>query len=82
MPSQRVQSLWGKDSEKPDFGYPYDPGDGRENLQAGSDVRRVLRGGAFRDEAGLVRCACRLGDGPGGRWGRGGFRVVASPVPL
>jgi formylglycine-generating enzyme required for sulfatase activity len=27
--------------------YPYDPDDGRENLEAGDDVRRVLRGGAF-----------------------------------
>ncbi len=82
MPSQRVQSLWGKDSEKPDFGYPYDPGDGRENLQAGSDVRRVLRGGAFYDGARPVRCACRGRLNPDSHWDDGGFRVVASPVPL
>ncbi|MGD2178679.1 MAG: SUMF1/EgtB/PvdO family nonheme iron enzyme, partial [Anaerolineae bacterium] len=28
-------------------GYPYDPEDGRENLEGGRDAPRVLRGGAF-----------------------------------
>jgi formylglycine-generating enzyme required for sulfatase activity len=40
-------SLWGKDWEKPHFGYPYFAGDGREDLAAGADVRRVSRGGSF-----------------------------------
>ena len=31
-------SLWGKSGDKPDFGYPYHPGDGRENQAAPSDV--------------------------------------------
>ena len=46
----------------------------------GTDIR-VLRGGAFLDNAGLMRCASRIGDYPFGlrRW-RYGFRVVASPV--
>ena len=39
-----TRSLWGKDVQKPDFGYPYVPGDGRERLDAGNDVLRVLRG--------------------------------------
>ncbi len=29
-------SLWGKDVSKPQFGYPYKPTDGREDLQANS----------------------------------------------
>ena len=59
--------------------YPYDPLDGRENLEAGDRVGRVLRGGAFRNNVRYIRCACRGGDYPDLRdWNRG-FRVVAAP---
>ena len=78
-----TRSLWGKDLDKPDFGYPYDPEDGREDLEAGSDVRRVLRGGAFVCGARDARCAYRYYGGyPNSHWDNSGFRVVASPVPL
>ena len=40
--------------------YPYDPRDGRERLDAGDDVARVLRGGSFDDGARVVRCGLRL----------------------
>jgi formylglycine-generating enzyme required for sulfatase activity/energy-coupling factor transporter ATP-binding protein EcfA2 len=39
--------------------YPYDPGDGREDR--GAEGARVVRGGAFNDLAGYVRCAFRDG---------------------
>ena len=42
--------------------------------------RRVLRGGAFYDNAGGVRCASRRRHNPNGRSGHIGFRVVASPI--
>jgi formylglycine-generating enzyme required for sulfatase activity len=61
-------------------GYPYDPGDGREDLE--SQGRRVLRGGAFSNEAWFVRCACRFRDFPHYRGRNRGFRVVASPIHL
>jgi formylglycine-generating enzyme required for sulfatase activity len=78
-----TRSLWGKDWGKPDFGYPYDPADGRENLEAGNDALRVLRGGSFPSGAWLVRCASRPGHLPLSRGGNLGFRViVASPVHL
>jgi len=78
-----TRSLLGKGRAKPDFGYPYDPGDGREDLKAASEVRRVLRGGAFGSVARRVRCACRFRCHPYRRWHYvRGFRVVASPVPL
>jgi formylglycine-generating enzyme required for sulfatase activity len=77
-----TRSLWGTDFKKPEFGYPYDPGDGRENLEAESGVLRVLRGGAFYNGAGLVCCAYRDMCDPYGRYGDYGFRVVASPVHL
>ncbi|MGH8615753.1 MAG: formylglycine-generating enzyme family protein, partial [Gammaproteobacteria bacterium] len=44
-----TRSLWGKDWEKPDFAYPYDPNDPqREDLDARNNVPRVLRGGSWR----------------------------------
>jgi len=42
-----TRSLWGSDLGKPDFRYPYQPTDGREDPAAANDVRRVLRGGSF-----------------------------------
>jgi formylglycine-generating enzyme required for sulfatase activity len=59
-------------------GYPYDPEDGREDLEA--EGRRVLRGGAFSYGASYVRCACRHWYDPLIRGRFDGFRVVASPV--
>ncbi len=54
-----TRSLWGKDLEKPDYGYPYDPQDGRENLGADASILRVVRGGAFHDASRNLRCADR-----------------------
>jgi formylglycine-generating enzyme required for sulfatase activity len=50
-------SKWGREREKPTFGYPYDPHDGREALD-GAEFR-VLRGGSFYDGAGWCRAAAR-----------------------
>lgn len=55
-------------------GYRYQPDDGREDLTATDP--RVVRGGAFDDDQGGVRCAYRLRVNPGGRDGYLGFRVV------
>jgi len=57
--------------------YPYKADDGRER-QEGGDVR-VLRGGSWFKDAGLMRCAHRTGRIPSGRDDHGGFRVVLSP---
>lgn len=70
-------SLWGKDFSKPEFGYPYDAQDGRENLAAGDEVLRVVRGGAFRHNRGYVRCAVRYRNSPYSDWNYNGFRVVS-----
>ncbi|MDS4022048.1 MAG: SUMF1/EgtB/PvdO family nonheme iron enzyme [Candidatus Competibacter sp.] len=78
-----TRSLWGEDFSKPEFAYPYDPDDPkRENLAAGNDVLRVLRGGSWdlaRDDA---RCAYRLRYRPGDRFGLSGFRVVLCSAPV
>jgi formylglycine-generating enzyme required for sulfatase activity len=70
-----TSSLWGQDVNKPDFGYPYDPKDGREDPAAGG--RRVVRGGSFVSDPGRVRAACRFGGGAGLRDFDVGFRVLA-----
>ena len=41
---------------------------------------RVLRGGAFDNDARYVRCASRYGNVPNYRYRYYGFRVVASPI--
>ncbi len=75
-----TRSLWGKDWEKPDFGYPYDPADGRENLDASRDARRVVRGGSFFLNRRFARAAVRDGSVPlNGVWNHG-IRVVVVPV--
>jgi formylglycine-generating enzyme required for sulfatase activity len=74
-----THSLWGKDWQKPDYTYPYRPDDGRENGSADRDVLRVLRGGAFSDDAVNLRCAARDRYDPGDRYGFIGFRIVLAP---
>ncbi len=72
-----TSNLWGKDVSTPEFGYPYDPKDGRENLSAPDTVLRVLRGGSFGDVLQDVRCAFRYWDYPDSPGGDVGFRVVS-----
>jgi formylglycine-generating enzyme required for sulfatase activity len=77
-----TQSAWGRDWNKPEFGYPYTPLDGRENLRVSDDMRRVLRGGAHYSHAWFLRCAYRGGDHPLVCGGSVGFRIVALPRPF
>jgi formylglycine-generating enzyme required for sulfatase activity len=71
-----TSSLWGEDWQKPSFKYPYNPVDGREDLDAPGSVPRVLRGGAFNVDRRYVRCAYRVRCYPGSFDRDGGFRVV------
>ncbi|MES9904116.1 MAG: SUMF1/EgtB/PvdO family nonheme iron enzyme [Sedimenticola sp.] len=78
-----TRSLWGTGWKKPEFAYPYDPGNSqRENLDAGSEVRRVVRGGSWHDLRGDARCAYRSRIRPGGRSSNLGFRVVLRSPPV
>jgi formylglycine-generating enzyme required for sulfatase activity len=74
-----TSSLWGRDWKRPDYQYPYEATDGRENLVAGRDVYRVLRGGAFFSDRVDLRCACRTRHTPDGCYRSFGFRVVIHP---
>jgi iron(II)-dependent oxidoreductase len=83
---ERTISLWGESYLRPDFKYPYNPTDGRENLDAGDEVLRVVRGGSWSYLRDWVRCAFRFGLAPLGgdlpflAWGSLGFRIVVSPI--
>jgi formylglycine-generating enzyme required for sulfatase activity len=61
--------------------YPYQPDDGREDLQSTGEEPRVLRGGAFYGHPQHVRCAVR--DDLYARGARHfvGFRFVLSSLP-
>jgi formylglycine-generating enzyme required for sulfatase activity len=74
-----TQSLWGRGWEPPEFEYPYDPSDGRENLSARQDNWRVLRGGSFINSRWDTRCFHRFRLYPGYRDKNLGFRVVLAP---
>ena len=61
--------------------YPYKPGEKRETL-ADKESARVLRGGAFNNSGGGVRCAIRDGSHPDVRDDGFGFRVVCASSPI
>ncbi len=57
--------------------YPYDPKDGREDLDAADEYHpRVFRGGSYFSNSRNVRCAFRDGQSPDGYYSTGGFRLV------
>ena len=58
--------------------YPYDASDGREDL--GASGSRVMRGGSWRGNPRVARCAARNGRLPDSRSDYLGFRVVVSPI--
>ncbi len=75
-----TRSLWGKDRSKPEWGYPYNlQEERRENLRAGDDVLRVLRGGSWDDSERNARCSYRDGSHPNDGNDDFGFRVAVLP---
>lgn len=76
--SEWTSSLWGRDMMKPEFKYPYDMKDGRENLGAPDSTRRVTRGGSWRHDHWIARCTYRYGDNPHDFYDFISFRVVCS----
>jgi formylglycine-generating enzyme required for sulfatase activity len=52
-------SLWGRNAPEPQFRYPYNLQDGREALDAPSEILRVVRGGGFSRNKRYARCAHR-----------------------
>ncbi len=76
-----TMSLWGEDPHEPQFEYPYDPDDGREDIEAGISVWRVLRGGSCIYNPYRARAAYRFRLGPNRRnLSYGGFRCCVGPM--
>jgi formylglycine-generating enzyme required for sulfatase activity len=72
-------SLWGSQPQSPEYGYPYDPDDGRESGRAGrlpAQARLVHRGGSFKSQPADLRCTARGNATPDSRLAWRGFRVV------
>lgn len=70
-------TLWGSDMATPSFAYPYCD-DGREDLDAPGDIRRVLRGGCFSSGREKANCTYRGSLEPAGFWRGNGFRIVVA----
>jgi formylglycine-generating enzyme required for sulfatase activity len=78
-----TRSLWGQDLSRPEFGYPYSQRQAeRENMQAGREVGRVLRGGSFVHSARFARCANRFRYNPDLPYDILGFRVILHNVTI
>ena len=72
-----TSSLWGSEFAEPEYGYPYNRLDGREANDATDVIFRVLRGGAFHQHYGGVRCAYRFRQRPSFCYNGIGFRVAS-----
>ena len=54
-----TRTLWGVDILESPFKYPYSTADGREDVAAGQETHRVLRGGSYNYGREAARCASR-----------------------
>mgnify|MGYP001158007861 CR=1 FL=1 len=76
-----TRSLWGSDSKKPRFVYPYSGCLAeRESQNAGREILRVMRGGSWDDLSSVARCAYRFGDYPSRSFKYLGFRISFKAV--
>lgn len=74
-----TRSRWGEGSiMQADYGYPYDPEDGREALD---EIKiSILRGGSWLNNEWNARCAYRIRNNPGIFNNDNGLRLVVSLV--
>ncbi len=77
------QTRWHDESGK-DYQMPYQPEDGREELEGDDSIWRVWKGGSYFDDGSWLRCAYRSWYYPDGWDYYLGFRVCVSPfsIPL
>jgi len=75
-----TRSLWGRDFNRPDFKYPYRVEGRRENVGAGGEFLRVLRGGSFDADRTEAGSSSRNRVLPNFRYRNVGFRVCVSLI--
>jgi formylglycine-generating enzyme required for sulfatase activity len=75
-----TRTAWGHTDpwNRPDYSYPYDPSDGREDVSVADWL--VMRGGSWNNNRRFARCACRTCDIPDLFDDGFGLRVVVSLV--
>lgn len=74
-----TRTLWGSQPQTPEYGYPYDPDDGREVAHGGQLpplARLVHRGGSFKSQSADLRSSARANYSPSSAIAWRGFRVV------
>jgi len=74
-----MSTAWGDEhAVLPDFGYPYDPSDGREDPRLGPNYSRLLHGGLWHDYQYLIHAAHIRSAFPDNRGNASGFRCCGS----
>jgi len=73
-----TQTLWGQQNSIPGFKYPYDPDDGREDLN--TDGKRIIRGGSWNSSHIQARVTFRGRADPRTRSPMIGFRIALCPM--
>jgi formylglycine-generating enzyme required for sulfatase activity len=73
-----TSTLWGADPLVPDFPYPYQAKDGRENPEAEGSVYRIFRGGSYEAKPDELRCTGRNWYAPDSKDRRRSFRLALS----
>ena len=76
-----TSTLWGENRRDPQYGYPYQANDGREDPTAHQQnprLRRVCRGGAYETPQTDLRCTSRSSLRTNGRTDTVGFRIALS----
>ncbi len=71
-----TSTLWGSDYQTPEYPYPYQAEDGREDTAAGTAVYRIVRGSAYVDDQARHRCAARAWYAPDNKNKHRGFRIT------
>lgn len=74
-----VSTIWGEDRKTPDYPYPYNAHDGREDLADDPQrpyLRRIHRGGSFKDSPEKCTCTKRGRIKPSNANEARGFRIV------
>jgi formylglycine-generating enzyme required for sulfatase activity len=71
-----TSTMWGSNWKRPDFEYPYQADDGREEEETDEIAHRVFRGGSYDEDVAQLRCSARRWYAPDHADKTRGFRVV------